>query len=50
MALLHSEEKKVGGDAGDQGQGEVIREAASGAQGLTCRRTQYTERIFDFAE
>jgi len=39
--LLHGEERKVWGDAGYQGQGEVIREAAPHAQDMTSRRTRY---------
>ncbi|MGH9440310.1 MAG: IS5 family transposase [Terriglobia bacterium] len=39
--LLHGEEKKVWGDAGYQGQGEVIREAAPCAQDMTSRRAKY---------
>jgi transposase, IS5 family len=39
--LLHGEEKKVWGDAGYQGQTQVIHEAASEAQDMTCRRTKY---------
>jgi len=38
--LLHGEEKKVWGDAGYQGQTETIREAAPGAQDMTCRRVK----------
>ena len=39
--LLHGEEKKVWGDAGYQGQEEVIREAAPNAQDMTSRRAKY---------
>jgi IS5 family transposase len=39
--LLHGEEKKVWGDAGYQGQGEVIRQVAPGAQDMTSRRTKF---------
>src|ERR1039458_6770945 len=39
--LLHGAEKKVWGDAGYQGQGDVIRAAAPQAQDMTCRRTRY---------
>jgi len=39
--LLHGGEKKVWGDGGYQGQGEVIRAAAPGAQDMTSRRTRY---------
>jgi IS5 family transposase len=43
--LLHGEEKKVWGDAGYQGQGDVIRAAAPKAQDMTCRRTRYKNRV-----
>ena len=43
--LLHGEEKKVWGDGGYQGQGDVIREAAPEAQDMTCRRTKYKDRV-----
>jgi IS5 family transposase len=43
--LLHGEEKKVWGDAGYQGQGDVIRAAAPQAQDMTCRRTRYKNRV-----
>jgi transposase, IS5 family len=43
--LLHGEEKKVWGDGGYQGQTDVIREAAPEAQDMTCRRTQYKDRV-----
>lgn len=43
--LLHGEEKKVWGDGGYQGQGDVIREAAPGAQDMTCRRTRYKDGV-----
>ena len=39
--LLHGNEKKVWGDGGYQGQGEVIRKVAPGAQDMTCRRTKF---------
>lgn len=39
--LLHGEEKKVWGDAGYQGQRQVIHQAAPEAQDMTCRRTKY---------
>ncbi len=39
--LLHGEEKKVWGDAGYQGQTEVIHAAAPQAQDRTSRRTRY---------
>jgi IS5 family transposase len=43
--LLHGEEQKVWGDAGYQGQGDVIRAAAPKAQDMTCRRTRYKNRV-----
>ena len=43
--LLHGEEKKVWGDGGYQGQGEVIREVAPAAQDMTCRRTRYKDGV-----
>jgi IS5 family transposase len=43
--LLHGEEKKVWGDAGYQGQGDVIRAAAPQAQDMTCRRTRYKNYV-----
>jgi len=43
--LLHGEERKVWGDGGYQGQGEVIREAAPHAQDMTSRRTRYQGRV-----
>ena len=43
--ILHGEEKKVWGDGGYQGQGDVIREAAPEAQDMTCRRTKYKDRV-----
>ena len=39
--LLHGNEKKVWGDGGYQGQGEVIRKVAPDAQDMTCRRTKF---------
>jgi IS5 family transposase len=39
--LLHGEERKVWGDGGYQGQGEVIRQAAPRAQDMTSRRVHY---------
>ena len=39
--LLHGDEKKVWGDAGYQGQGEVIHAAAPNAQDMTSRRAKY---------
>lgn len=46
--LLHGEERKVWGDGGYQGQGEVIREAAPHAQDMTCRRTRYKNCVDEF--
>jgi transposase, IS5 family len=43
--LLHGEERKVWGDGGYQGQGEVIREVAPMAQDMTCRRTKFKHRV-----
>jgi IS5 family transposase len=43
--LLHGEERKVWGDAGYQGQGDVIREAAPHAQDMTCRRTKFKNYV-----
>jgi IS5 family transposase len=43
--LLHGEERKVSGDGGYQGQGEVIREAAPCAQDMTCKRTRYKNHV-----
>jgi len=43
--LLHGEEKKVWGDGGYQGQGDVIREVALEAQDMTCRRTKYKDGV-----
>jgi transposase, IS5 family len=43
--LLHGDEKKVWGDGGYQGQGEVIRAAAPQAQDMTCRRTRYKDGV-----
>lgn len=39
--LLHGNEKKVWGDGGYQGQGELIRKVAPDAQDMTCRRTKF---------
>jgi IS5 family transposase len=39
--LLHGDEKKVWGDAGYQGQTEVIHAAAPDAQDMTSRRARY---------
>jgi len=39
--LLHGDEKKVWGDGGYQGQGEVIRTVAPDAQDMTSRRTKF---------
>jgi transposase, IS5 family len=43
--LLHGAERKVWGDAGYQGQGEVIREAAPHAQDMTCRRSKFKNYV-----
>jgi IS5 family transposase len=43
--LLHGGEKKVWGDGGYQGQGDVIRQVAPDAQDLTCRRTKYKDGV-----
>ena len=43
--LLHSEERKVCGDGGYQGQTEAIRAAAPKAQDMTCRRTKYKDYV-----
>ncbi len=42
--LLHGEETKVWGDGGYQGQTEAIRQAASKAKDMTCRRTRFGNR------
>jgi hypothetical protein len=39
--LLHRDERKVWGDGGNQGQSEVICEAAPHTQDMTSRRTRY---------
>jgi IS5 family transposase len=41
--LLHGNEKKVWGDGGYQGQGEVIRAVAPDAQDMTSRRTRFKD-------
>jgi IS5 family transposase len=43
--LLHGEERKVWGDGGYQGPGEVIREAAPHAQDMTSCRTRYKDYV-----
>ena len=43
--LLHGGEKKVWGDGGFQGQGNIIRQAAPDAQDMTCRRTKYKDGV-----
>ena len=43
--LLHGEERKVWGDGGYQGQTEAIREAATKAQDMTCRRTKFKHYV-----
>src|ERR1700721_2712874 len=48
--LLHGEERKVWGDAGYQGQGETIREAAPHAQDMTCRRTKFKNYVDEEAK
>ena len=48
--LLHGEERKVWGDAGYQGQGETIREAAPHAQDMTCRRTRFKNYVDEEAK
>jgi IS5 family transposase len=48
--LLHGEERKVWGDAGYQGQGETIREAAPHAQDMTCRRTKFKNCVDEQAK
>src|ERR1022692_3502527 len=48
--LLHGEERKVWGDAGYQGQGDIIREAAPHAQDMTCRRTKFKNYVDEEAK
>jgi IS5 family transposase len=48
--LLHGEERKVWGDAGYQGQGDTIREAAPHAQDMTCRRTKFKNYVDEEAK
>ena len=48
--LLHGGEKKVWGDAGYQGQGDVIREAAPEAQDMTSRRTKFKNYVDEEAK
>ena len=43
--LLHGGESKVWGDAGYQGQTEVIHEAAPNAQDMTCRRVKTRQGV-----
>src|ERR1035437_7056094 len=43
--LLHGEERKVWGDGGYQGQTEAIKEAASKAQDMTCKRTRFKNYV-----
>lgn len=43
--LMHGEERKVWGDGGYQGQGEVIRSVAPHAQDMTGRRTRYKQVV-----
>jgi transposase, IS5 family len=48
--LLHGDERKVWGDAGYQGQGKRIREAAPKAQDMTSRRTKFKEYVDEAAK
>jgi IS5 family transposase len=48
--LLHGEERKVWGDAGYQGQGDTIREAAPHAQDMTSRRTKFKNYVDEEAK
>ena len=48
--LLHGEERKVWGDAGYQGQAEVIRQAAPQAQDMTSRRTRFKKYVDEVAK
>jgi len=48
--LLHGEERKVWGDAGYQGQGDTIREAAPHAQDMTGRRTKFKNYVDEEAK
>ena len=48
--LLHGEEKKVWGDAGYQGQTEVIREVAPDAQDMTHRRVKKSHGVVEQEE
>lgn len=43
--LLHGNERKVWGDGGYQGQGDVIRQAAPQALDMTSRRTRYKNAV-----
>jgi IS5 family transposase len=45
--LLHGEETKVWGEAGYQGQTEAIKQAASKAKDMTCRRTRFKQIMDD---
>ena len=47
--LLHGEERKVWGDAGYQGQAEVIRQVAPQAQDMTSRRTKFKNYVDEVA-
>jgi hypothetical protein len=47
--LLHSEERKVWGDGGYQGQSEAITKAAPNAQDMTCRRTKFNNYVGEVA-
>jgi IS5 family transposase len=48
--LLHGEEKKVWGDGAYQGHGDVIRQAAPGAQDMTSRRVKYKNYVDETAK
>jgi IS5 family transposase len=48
--LLHGNEKKVWGDAGYQGQTEVIHAAAPNAQDMTSRRTKFKNYVDEEAK
>jgi transposase, IS5 family len=48
--LLHGEECKVWGDAGYQGQRDIIREAAPHDQDMTCRRTKFKNYVDEEAK
>ena len=48
--LLHGEERKVWGDGGYQGQTKAIRQAASKAQDMTCKRTKFKNYVDEVAK